>query len=356
MNRDGHVCDTAPPGRCRLKYMARGARPAMLVALLAAAVCLGQPAHAEAVGTDPISATAAVRNKAQARFARGYKLFVAKKYEKALAEFRASLEIVASPNARLYVARCLRENGEMVDAYGELEQTEADAKALADRDARYEQTAQSASEERADLAKSLALITFAVSRATPNTTVKLGHEEIQPGAWENVRPVMPGTVEVTVHTPPDPPKRQTLTLAAGETKTVEIEAVAPPPPPPPVVAVAPPPPPRAAEKLRPFAYVAGGIGVAGVLTFAIAGAMSNATYSGLKSDCNDGPCPPSRANDVSTGRTQQTIANVGLVVGLVGIAAGTTLFIVSAKDKTDTSRSQASIVVGPGWLGVRGEM
>jgi hypothetical protein len=156
-----------------------------------------------------------------------------------------------------------------------------------------------------------------------------------------------------VHTPPDPPKHQTLTLAAGETKTVEIEAVAPPPPPPPVVAVAPPPPPRPAEKLRPYAYVAGGIGAAGVITFAIAGALANAKYSRLQSDCNNGPCPPSKADDISSGRTQQTIANVGLVVGLVGIAAGTTLFIVSAPDK---SGSQASVVVGPGWLGVRGEM
>jgi len=269
-----------------------------------------------------------------------------------MAEFRASLEIVASPNARLYVARCMREMGELIDAYNEFGHVEADAKALAEREPRYAQTAQSAADERADLKNSLAFVTFAIKNASPETTLKIGNEEIQREAWIGTRVVMPGTLEITVHTPPNPPKQHLLTLAAGESKTFEVDAVPPPPPAPPPVDVAPPAP-HPAEKLRPFAYVAGGVGAAGVLTFVIAGAMANSTYSSLKSDCNDGPCPPSRADDISSGRTQQTIANVGLVVGLVGIAAGTTLFFVSAPDK---SGSQASVVVGPAWVGIRGEM
>lgn len=211
--------------------MARMARPAMLMALLAAVVCAGSPARAQDPDSDPISAAPAARRKAQGRFLKGRDLFLAKKYQQALAEFRASIEMVASPNARLYAARCLRESGELIDAYSELERTETEAKALAERDARYAQTAQSANEEKTDLKGSLAFITFAIKNAKQETRVTLGHEEIQPESWKTVRPIMPGTVDVTVETPPDPPKRQTLTLAAGETKTVEVEAVLPPAPP-----------------------------------------------------------------------------------------------------------------------------
>ena len=61
-------------------------------------------------------------------------------------------------------------------------------------------------------------------------------------------------------------------------------------------------------KLRPFAFVAAGVGVAGLATFAVAGIMSNSTYSNLETTCK-GPCPPELAGDVSKGKTQQTIAN-----------------------------------------------
>jgi tetratricopeptide (TPR) repeat protein len=332
--------------------MVRPVRSAVLVALLAATVSSGRPAHAQPAQTDPLSASQADRNQAQAYFMRGYKLFVAKKYDQAMSEFRASLQIVASPNAHLYVARCLREKGELIDAYSEFQLTEAEAKALADRDERYAQTAQSATDERTDLEKSIALITFSVARAAPATIVKLGHEEIQPNAWSKIRALMPGPIDVVVQTPPDPPKRQTITLEAGDRRTIELEAVPLPPPAPPPIVVAPEPPPRT-NKLRPYAYVAGGIGAAGLLTFAVAGAMSNATYSALENDCGDGPCPPSKADDISAGRTQQTIANVGLVIGLLGVAAGTTLFVLSAPE---ASRTSASVVAGPGWVGVRGAL
>src|SRR5688500_11033487 len=54
---------------------------------------------------------------AEQRFFEGQKLYGAEKYTEALEQFRASFELLPSPNSKLYVARCLRELGQHAEAY-----------------------------------------------------------------------------------------------------------------------------------------------------------------------------------------------------------------------------------------------
>ncbi|HEY6460749.1 MAG TPA: hypothetical protein VIY73_11385, partial [Polyangiaceae bacterium] len=121
---------------------------------------------------------------------------------------------------------------------------------------------------------------------------------------------------------------------------------------------APPPPPEApvssspTSPLRTWAYVAGGVGVAGLVTFTIAGVMARSTYDDLNGACHGGPCPPDKDGEISSGKTQQTLANVGLVIGIAGIAAGATLFVLSMP--RGSASASAALVVGPGNVGVRG--
>jgi hypothetical protein len=119
-----------------------------------------------------------------------------------------------------------------------------------------------------------------------------------------------------------------------------------------------PPPATNRTKLRPFAYVAGGVGVVGLATFAIFGLMSNSTYSDLKSACPpaNGGCPSSagKSGEISSGQTQQTVANIGLPVGIVGLAVGATLFVLSMPPKS--SAAGTALVVGPGYIGVKGSL
>ena len=116
--------------------------------------------------------------------------------------------------------------------------------------------------------------------------------------------------------------------------------------PPPVLAT------RGAGKLRPAAYIATGVGVIGVGTFAAFGLMNSATHDRLATSCPDNRCPPGAADDIDTGRMQQTIANVGLIVGIVGIVSGVTLFVVSAPKKAPAT----AVIGGPGWIGLRGAL
>src|SRR5438477_993560 len=192
--------------------------PRFLAACVLASALLG-PLGARAAGVDPDHATAVQREQAQARFNRGRQLFAAKKYREALAEFEGSHDIVASPNARLFVAHCRRELGELVVAYEEFGRAATEANEHAVGDPRYAKTAEAAQRERDALAPKLGFLTLTLQKVTPESKLTIAGEEIQRAAWSEAAPVLPGDTEVVLATPGRPPARVHVTLAAGEKKS-----------------------------------------------------------------------------------------------------------------------------------------
>jgi hypothetical protein len=106
--------------------------------------------------------------------------------------------------------------------------------------------------------------------------------------------------------------------------------------------------------MRTWAYVAGGIGAGGLVVFAVSGLLARSTYNDLEAKCASGPCPPDKDGEISSGKTQQTAANVGLVLGVLGAGAGAALFVFSMPKGSPTPTVTA--VVSPGWIGVRGSL
>jgi len=307
---------------------------------------------ARAGGVDPGAATPVQREQAQARFARGRQLYDAAKYGPAADEFRASNDIVASPNARLYLARSLREQGKNVEAYVEFGRTAVEAGEHSKDDPRYNRAGAAARNERDALAPKIGFLLVHVQDAGPDTTMRIAGSEIRRAAWDEPAPVMPGASEVVVETPGREPAHETVTLTAGERKEITIQASSP------ATAEAPPatapPATKSADRssLRPYAYVAGGVGAVGLVTFAVAGLLSNGAYNDLSSSCPANRCPADKAGTISSGRTEQTIANVGLVIGAIGVAAGVALFVVSAPKKPEPSTGLLhEVVVTPAGVG-----
>jgi hypothetical protein len=162
---------------------------------------------------------------------------------------------------------------------------------------------------------------------------------------------------VVVATPGRAPVQTTVTVAAAERKSIDVDAAASGDGSAVSGATAPSPAEGSGSsdrsRLRPYAYVAAGVGVVGLATFFIAGAAANSKYSDLQSSCPNNACPPAKADEISGGKTAQTIANVGLVFGVLGAGAGVTLYVLSMPRRS-ADTVQASLVVGPSWLGLRG--
>jgi hypothetical protein len=329
-----------------------------------------------ASGVSPGDATAAQKKEATSHFTAGKQAAEAKSWEKAQSELRASLDIVDSPNARLVLARTLRDSGDLAGAWAEYGKTLDDAAQLAAKEPRYQEAVNAATTERGELEAKLAFVTVTLAHGPPDASLKVGGRTIPPDQWSAPIFVPAGTVDVVVADAAGKElARKTVAATLGQKTAVELDAQ-PPPPPAPVVPAAPsaddvPPSDTVApardesattsggrSKLRPYSYVAGGVGVAGFAVFGIFGAMEKSTYHNLQSACPGNACPPDKSSDISSGKTQETVANVGLVVGIAGIAAGATLLVLSLGGSSPTTPAapSTSLVVAPNFIGLRGAL
>jgi hypothetical protein len=327
----------------------------LLAPTLVAGALLASAVTARADGIAPAAATPLQREQAQSRFHRGKELMDHGHYGEALVEFRASHDIVASPNTRLEIARDLRAAGQLVAAYAEFGRAAVEAKELTSEDNRYRRAYEAAAAERAEVEPRLAFVSLTVAHAADATTVTIGGEEVRRGAWGEPAPLAAGSASIVVRTPGKERIERTVTVAAGDRVSVTLDAdsaaeggaLAPTPPPPAEE------PDRTRGALRTGAYVSAGVGVAGLAAFAVFGLMARSTYDGLQKACGNSPCASDHSSDISAGKTQSTVANVGLVAGLVGAAATLTLFVVSLPKKAPAN---AAIVITPGGIGVAGSL
>jgi hypothetical protein len=331
-------------------------QPTVLLRLALAAIAVATASPAFADGVLPAEASPVQREQAQSRFARGKELLTKQSYDGALTEFRASHDIVASANTRLEIARCLLAMGRLVAAYAEFGRAAIEAKELLVEDKRYQRAYDSATAERNELQPKLGFVALTIQNPSDATRVTVGGEEIRRAAWAEPAPVTAGTTAIVVTTPDHADITRTVSLGAGARTSLTIDAQSgATEAPAPTVESAPIETHAHRVPLRTWAYVAGGVGAAGIATFAIFGALAHSAYGDLQSACGTDPCPPSKADEISSGKSKQTIANVGLVVGLVGVAASTTLFVLSLKkDATSPAPAGAALVVSPGWMGVEG--
>jgi hypothetical protein len=352
------LADQASPGALRVFPRSLRSPLVALTHRLAVAALVAAPAvtvlHAPPAFAAPPAADV---QRATQRFIKGTELLKQGRHAQALEEFKQSYALVPSPNSHLYIARCLAQLGQTRAAWLEFDRTAAEA---TNGGPKYAQTHDSALQERDDLSSRLALVAIVVQGADPSASVRVGSYDLPPDRIGQPFPIDPGQVDVVMQAPGRPPVVQTITLRAGERRDV---IVAPPAAPVgPVAAVAEAPAPRRLNGLRVGAVVAGAVGVAGFIMFAVEGAASKSTFNSLSATCGGragcagaSPAQRNEANSqISSGQTQQTVANVGVVIGAVGIATGVTLLALSFRRSPDARAPSGQLVVGPRWAGLQG--
>jgi hypothetical protein len=276
-----------------------------------------------------------------------------KSYDDALASARAALDATGSPNARLYVARSLRELGRLDQAYTEMQRTVKDATALAEKEKKYEPTRDAAAAELALLERRVGKVVVALVDAPPGAQVTLNGKELEAYRIGIPIAVNPGDVVLEANAEGAAPVQRQIRIAAGETQTVTLvfkaEATGAGAGKPPPTTTLPPDTaaPRHGGGLRTAGFVVAGVGVAGLAVFAVTGSMANSKFSQLESECGSKRCSdPKYADTVDSGKRYETIANVGLAVGAVGLLAGGAMILFGGPsvEKTGT----ASVGVTPG--------
>lgn len=321
---------------------------AVLVASLAS---LSTPALA--AGPPPHGASRAQFEKAQTFFEKAKKQYETGKIADALEGFKKSYEIVASPISRLYLARALVLLGREREGFNELVQVRLDAAIEAASDPKYNETRAAAEQERTELEAKVAVVRVRADGGD-DATLTVAGASVARAAWGEPIALAPGKIEVVLASPSRTEKR-TVEVRVGAPSEVAISVRAST-----AVAIAEAPPSDAAESaerrrrtLRTGAYVAAGVGVVGAIGFVAFGSIARSKFNSLKDQCA-GPCDASRQGEIDAGKRDTTLANVGLVVGVVGVAAGVTLFALSAAKEGAPPAASAKLEAGAGWVGVSG--
>ena len=352
----GAVLAAPPPAPAAAKPTA-AATPATTGPTAAAA-----PAH---LGASIDAATPQQKAAAGEAFALGMGAFSRGDFNGALARFRGSHGIVASPNSRIMIARSLAKLGRNEEAYREAQLTEAEASAAAAKTPKYLDTAKGARDDVAELAKSLAFVTILAEGAPDDAQVELGGHVIPREQWGKPILVAGGPVEAVLRSSSGEARAN---AAAERGKTQELR-----------LAIALPAgddeggidrargaqdAPYSGPDRRTMGYVAAGVGGVGMVLFATFGALSNGKLAELEEGCaNRLSCDPSLIDVAGSGRAYQTTANTSLAVGLVGLAAGAGLIAWDALDggswpwddeKKDAPPAPVALSIGPGSLLVVG--
>ncbi|HMJ12673.1 MAG TPA: hypothetical protein VK524_14725 [Polyangiaceae bacterium] len=149
------------------------------------------------------------------------------------------------------------------------------------------------------------------------------------------------------HEGAEPVERRILVRQSQRNRVIEVRFGGDPSPRPTGPSPAAPMADRSSGKpgpLRPYAYVAGGVGAAGVVAWSVFGLLGKKQENDLKDECA-GHCSES---DVDSVKRKYLLADISLGVGVVGLGTGVLLFVLSRpKERESSTAGNVSFHVTP---------
>jgi hypothetical protein len=303
----------------------------------------------------PAFAQSDAENRATARAlaGQGQEALDAKDFAKAEDSFRRADALFHAPTLLLGLARAQAAEGKFVESWESYNRivlegvtsTPVFAKALDD-----------AKKEIASVEGRRSRVTITVTGSTsPNVT--MDNSPMKNEALGVALFVNPGTHTIQVGADGFNPATRTFAVAEGQSENVAIALEAAPvavAPPPPVVAPAPPPVDTGSHGASHVpAIVAFGVGGAGLVAAVVTGVLAIGDHDSLKNACPDAKCGPAQQSKLNDYHTMGLVSTIGVIAAGVGVAVGTTLWIVESKQPKAQSAS-VTPYIGLGSIGATG--
>ncbi len=302
------------------------------VSFVAASALSPSVAHAQGAGKQAA---------AQALFEDAKKLMTKGDYGAACPKFSDSQNLDPAPGTQFNLANCYEKAGQTASAWATFKSAAASYRAHNRAD--WETKAR----DRANaIEPKLSKLTVVVppESAVPGLEVRRDGQALSASELGAPIPVDPGDHAIEASAPNKKPWKSTAKVATtpGEQKfsvgPLEAEAKAPvavtPTPAsttPPVKVAEDKPPPASGSGRKTAAFVALGIGGAGLIVGGVTGVMALSKNKTANDACpNDGACASKDAVDAnSSAKSLATISTVGFIVGGVGVAAGAVLLLTA---------------------------
>lgn len=307
----------------------------------------------------------------------GVKLADAGNCQEAVDKLQRAEKIFHAPTTLARLGECQVQLGKLVEGTENLNRVSRETLAPTAPQA-FKDAQERARKILADTKPKIAKLKIAVAAPSDaQLTVKVDGENVPAANLNTNRPTDPGehTVEVTA------PGYKTATAKVRLTEggvdsvalTLEVDpswvkpAVGLAPAPGPGPAPLPPPSETPASSSRVPAYVAFGVGGAGLAVGAVFGLLALGKKGDLDDSCKDKVCPSNAQQDtIDSGKTLGTVSTIGFAVGIVGAGVGMVLLLTSRSPSTATATTlhnplrvrvggaRVEPLVGAGQLGVLG--
>ncbi len=307
----------------------------VLAAALGLSLVLSSVASAQEVDDSERNAARSLASQAKDQFDRG-------DYEKAQDLFHRAYQLVQAPTISLYEARALVQLGRLVEAEEAYTRT-VRTQLAGESSEQFRKAVREAEPELAALQPRIPRLIIAVTGAgatDPALEVRLDGELVKSALVGVEMPINPGKHTVTARAGAGRITERSVTVLEKERQSIELEVAPAPAPPPPAAsdassrrprAEAPPDVARGWPWQRKAAFVAGGVGVAGLGLGIVTGVIASSRYAKAEDECPQHRCIAGSAGDeaLQSFRSLKTVSTVGYIVGGVGIAAGVTLFVTA---------------------------
>lgn len=303
------------------------------------------------VGSAFAEPSAADRATARSLATEGYWALHDKRYAEAADRFGRADSLVHAPTLTLDWARSLVGLGQFVEAQERYEliiREGVDSKAPPS----WQRALSDAKAELAALRPRLSWVTITVAGAG-DAHVTIDGVAVSAAAVGVRRAINPGPHDFAATANGYLGTNKTLTLAESQEGSVALELQVDPnqqqaqpvlDAPPAAQVVVPPP-----TRNRTPAYVAFGVGAAGLVVGGVSGALWLGKHSTLKANCpTPDTCPAGYEDTVSAYDTLGIISGVGFAVGVAGAATGVALWVL---DGSSSPTAAGGLVVRP-YVGV----
>ncbi|HEX3774747.1 MAG TPA: hypothetical protein VHV51_09805 [Polyangiaceae bacterium] len=275
--------------------------------------------------------TAADRATARSLAGEGYQALQAKDYATAIDRFSRADALVHAPTLMIDWARSLVGVGKLVEAqerYEQIIREGVDPKAPKS----WQKAFNDANTELAALKPRLAWVTINVA-GTNDAHVTVDGAPVPPAAIGVRRAMNPGERLVRVVAQGYLPQKKTLQLAEGSNTSADFtlqpdpdqQAQAST-----LLDTSAPAPSEAPPKRKPtLAYVAIGVGGAGILAGGISGILAMSKHSQLSKACPGGACPNDQSDNLDSYHTLATVSDIGFAIGIPIAATGVALLLLN---------------------------
>lgn len=298
------------------------------------------------------------RATARALAEEGYNALKAQKFDVAEDRFRRADALVHAPTLVVDEGQALMGMGRFVEAQECFELVLREG-VPDSAPAVWKAALQTATKLLGEVKPKIAWLTISVPNV-PNPLVKVDNKPIPPAAFGVRRATNPGTLTIEVIAEGYETKTQALNLDPGGEQALEVSLN--PLPPQNGPAIPAPQAPIAVHSIdeghsnRTLAYVALGVGGAGIVIGAVTGTLALQKRSNLNSECSGSTCPRSAQSDLNSYHTLGLVSGIGFGVGLAGAAAGLVLLQLGGghRDATGASATGLQLHLNPGSFRVQG--